>query len=71
MSLKVLSIYNSMKGYPGGKAAFSMLFGLKAPYFLTIRPSVEELREGDSKIPDTQIRSKTNTMNFMQHSSHL
>ena len=42
----VLKLYNSFKGYPFGKAAFSLFFSVNAPYFLNLRAIVNDLKPG-------------------------
>lgn len=42
--MKVLELYDRATRVPLGKGAFSFAFALKAPYFLTIAPSLVELR---------------------------
>ena len=49
-SMNVLKLYNQFKAWPFGKTIFSYLFAIWAPYFLTIRPYVEDLRPGFGKI---------------------
>jgi hypothetical protein len=48
--MNVLKIYNTMVKYPFGKSIFSLLFGIYAPYFLTIRPYVNDLKPGFGKV---------------------
>ena len=48
---KVLDLYERANRVPVvGRGAFSLAFALKAPYFLTIAPSVIELRPNYAKI---------------------
>ena len=47
--MNVVKVYNQLKTWPLGKNVFSFLFGVWAPYFLTIRPLVEDLRPGHGK----------------------
>ena len=43
--MKVLELYDRASRVPVlGRGAFSLAFGLKAPYFLTIQPTLIELR---------------------------
>ena len=42
-------MYNMMKAWPMGKSFFSLSF-LWAPYFLTIRPMVEDLGPGNAVV---------------------
>lgn len=45
----VLGMYKKLTNYPGGKWLFSMAFSVYAPYFLTIRPYVNDLKPGFGK----------------------
>ncbi len=47
---KVLETYNRLKGLPFGKGLFSLSFSVWAPYFLTIRPMVEDLGPGKAVV---------------------
>jgi acyl-coenzyme A thioesterase PaaI-like protein len=40
----VMRLYESTGRFPHGRALFSLVFGLKAPYFRTVRPRFRELR---------------------------
>ena len=42
----VLDVYQKCAKYPFGKTFFSYLFSVKAPYFLNLRASVEDLKPG-------------------------
>jgi acyl-coenzyme A thioesterase PaaI-like protein len=42
--MKVLDLYQRASRLPGGRGLFSLAFGVNAPYFLTITPTVVELR---------------------------
>lgn len=56
MSLTSVSkLYNAFTKYPFGKTAFSYLFSFYAPYFLTIRPSVNEMKPGFCKCDNYQV----------------
>mmetsp|Transcript_21183 Transcript_21183/g.50117 ORF Transcript_21183/g.50117 Transcript_21183/m.50117 type:complete len:162 (+) Transcript_21183:39-524(+) len=44
--MNVLSLYRKCAPYPMGKQAFSLMFCMKAPYFWSIRPLVEDLKPG-------------------------
>lgn len=50
-STKILDLYHRASKIPVvGKAVFSWAFAVKAPYFLTIQPSVVELRPNYAEI---------------------
>ena len=51
---KVLSLFNKMKSFPFGKQMFSLSFAMWAPYFMTIRPHVEELEAGKTVVSMNQ-----------------
>lgn len=46
----LLKLYNKLSPLPMGKSIFSILFSMKAPYFLTIFPHVEDLKRGHAVI---------------------
>jgi acyl-coenzyme A thioesterase PaaI-like protein len=47
----VLSLYNRAARVPAlGRGAFSLAFALRAPYFLTIAPTVVELRPNHAEV---------------------
>jgi hypothetical protein len=49
--MKVLELYDRATKLPAlGRAAFSLAFGLKAPYFLTIAPTVVDLRPNHAAV---------------------
>ena len=49
--MKVLDLYDRAARVPVvGKGAFSLAMGLKAPYFLTIVPSLVELRPNYAEV---------------------
>jgi hypothetical protein len=49
--MKVLDLYERATRVPLiGRGAFSLAFGLKAPYFLTIAPTVVELRPNHAEV---------------------
>jgi uncharacterized protein DUF4442 len=49
--VKVLDLYERATKVPLlGRGAFSLAFGLKAPYFLTIAPTVTELRPNHAAV---------------------
>lgn len=57
----LLKLYNKVLSLPfGGKTAFSYMFCFKAPYFMTIRPRVEELDAGFAKVSMKQRWSVQN-----------
>ncbi len=43
-------LWNKFSSKPFGKNLFSLAFGLKAPYFLTILPRVQDMRVGYAKV---------------------
>jgi acyl-coenzyme A thioesterase PaaI-like protein len=47
---RVLKIYAQLKDKPFGRRIFSYLVARTAPYFLTIRPQVEEIRHNFIKV---------------------
>lgn len=48
--MKVLDLYDRATRMPLGKGAFSFAFALKAPYFLTIAPTLVELRPNHAEV---------------------
>lgn len=50
MSSKVMKLYNKCAALPFGKNIFSLAFGIFAPYFLTIRAKVCELKPGHTEV---------------------
>src|SRR4051794_32365936 len=49
--MKVLELYDRASRVPVlGRGAFSLAFGLKAPYFLTITPTLVELRPNHAAV---------------------
>ena len=49
--MKVLELYDRASRVPVlGRGAFSLAFGLKAPYFLTIQPTLVELRPNHAAV---------------------
>ena len=49
--MKVLELYDRASRVPVlGRGAFSVAFGLKAPYFLTIQPTLVELRPNHAAV---------------------
>lgn len=56
----VLAQWNRLSGYPGGKWIFSKVVANKAPYFLTINPQIEELRNGYAKVSIKKRRAVHN-----------
>ena len=49
--MKVLELYDRASRVPVlGRGAFSLAFGLKAPYFLTIQPTLIELRPNHAAV---------------------
>lgn len=47
---RVISLYNKAKKYPFGKRFFSYMVSRQAPYFLSVKPQVEELRPNFIKV---------------------
>ena len=56
----VLTQWNRLAGVPGGKWVFSKFVAGKAPYFTTIDPRIEELREGFAKVTLKKRRAVQN-----------
>ena len=54
MNVNVLSLYQKFSKYPLGRQAFSALFCMKAPYFLTIRPTITSLQKGSATVQMSQ-----------------
>ena len=49
--MKVLELYDRASRVPVlGRGAFSLAFGLKAPYFLTIQPTLVDLRPNHAEV---------------------
>jgi len=49
--MKVLELYDRASRVPVlGRGAFSLAFGLKAPYFLTIQPTLVQLRPNHAEV---------------------
>lgn len=48
--MKVLDLYERASRVPLGRGAFSFAFALKAPYFLTIAPTLLELRPNHAAV---------------------
>lgn len=48
--MKVLDLYERASRVPLGRGAFSVAFALKAPYFLTIAPTLLELRPNHAAV---------------------
>jgi acyl-coenzyme A thioesterase PaaI-like protein len=46
----LLNQWNKAQAIPGGKQLFSKLFALKAPYFATVSPLIEELRPNYARV---------------------
>jgi acyl-coenzyme A thioesterase PaaI-like protein len=46
----VLKSWKQLEGIPFGKAAFSFMFSVQAPYFLNIRPQVQQLKPGYAEV---------------------
>lgn len=49
--MKILDLYQRAERLPGvGRGLFSLAFGVKAPYFLTIAPTLVELRPNHAAV---------------------
>ena len=46
----VLKTWKQLENIPFGKSVFSLFFSVQAPYFMTIRPNVLELKPGFAKV---------------------
>ncbi|MEO0898850.1 MAG: hotdog fold domain-containing protein [Bacteroidota bacterium] len=57
---RVLKLHAQMEGKPFGKQLFSRAVARMAPYFKTIRPTVEELRHNYIKVSMKKRKSVTN-----------
>lgn len=62
MSRSTLGLWERFASMPGGKWLFSTLVCLKAPYFSTIRPRIEELRSGYCRV---RIRKRRRVQNHI------
>jgi acyl-coenzyme A thioesterase PaaI-like protein len=58
----VMDLYDRVIGLPQGKAIFSRLFALKAPYFATVRPRFTELRPNYAELT---IRKRRRVLNHI------
>lgn len=56
----VLTQWNRLSSMPGGKWVFSKFVANKAPYFTTISPMIEELRNGHAKVTIRKRRAVQN-----------
>ena len=57
---KTLKIYRQLSRFPGGKWLFSRVLTLRAPYFATIHPQIQELGTGRSRVKIKDRRSIRN-----------
>ena len=57
---KTLKIYRQLSRFPGGKWLFSRVLTLRAPFFATIRPRIQELDTGRSRVMIKDRRSIRN-----------
>lgn len=46
MNINVYETYKKFLKYPFGKQIFSLVYSIQAPYFMSIRAQVNELRPG-------------------------
>jgi acyl-coenzyme A thioesterase PaaI-like protein len=58
--MQILSLYRQVCRLPHGKAIFSRLFTLKAPYFGTVRPRFVELRPNYAELTIRKRRAVHN-----------
>ena len=56
----VLSLWDKLSGFPGGKYLFSKVVQFKAPYFRTVNAMVEELRPNYARLKISKRRSVEN-----------
>lgn len=56
----LLAAWQSLSGLPGGKWTLSRFVCFKAPYFASIRPTIELLRPGHCEVRMTKRRAVTN-----------
>jgi acyl-coenzyme A thioesterase PaaI-like protein len=56
----VLSLWDKLSGFPGGKYLFSKVVQFKAPYFRTVNAIVEELRHNYARLKISKRRSVEN-----------
>lgn len=57
---RVLQLWHSLSGKPGGKWAFSRLIAAKAPYFATIRPTIQRMEPGTTVVTAPKRRAVHN-----------
>lgn len=58
--MNLLTTYRRLAALPGGKRLFSAAVSRKAPYFATIKPVIEDLREGHIEVSMVKRRSVQN-----------
>jgi acyl-coenzyme A thioesterase PaaI-like protein len=58
--LSILGLYRKLSGAPGGKAMFTRIVCLRAPYFGSIDPLIEELRPGHCEVRAKKRRAIQN-----------
>lgn len=58
--MNLLTTYRRLAAVPGGKRLFSAAVSRKAPYFATIKPLIEDLREGHIEVSMVKRRSVQN-----------
>ncbi|MEQ8799314.1 MAG: hotdog fold domain-containing protein [Salinisphaeraceae bacterium] len=56
----LLAAWQRLSGLPGGKWTLSRFVCFKAPYFASIRPTIEALRPGRCEVSMTKRRAVTN-----------
>lgn len=59
-SVDTYRLYQTLTSYPLGRTLFSLAYGIKAPYFATVRPDVLVMRENYAEVVVAQRRSVRN-----------
>ena len=57
---KTLKVYRQLSRFPGGKRLFSRVLTLRAPYFASIKPQIQKLCAGQSRVMIKDRRSIRN-----------